>query len=238
MHIATLLVVALTTAIATAIAPELITLAPRAQRTGTPDPWQCISENVTQYLDVPKPTGSLFDEIKSYAVSLYEPCLASLTATCPFPAQSDWCAFTTAAPKDVLPAYSSYASQAHSWWEAHSSVIASAKEMCPNNWANGLWRNAGSEEWLNDTIAFAGCYAEALTMTGSTPTALATEGAKTSELTATSRSGAAVGSATPTSTDALNGASADVLNGGNLVGAEKWMAALAGFAGVAVGCEW
>lgn len=46
---------------------------------------------------VPKPTGSLFDELKSYAVTLYEPCLGNgnLTAICPFPAQSDWCAFTT-----------------------------------------------------------------------------------------------------------------------------------------------
>ncbi|KFZ10643.1 hypothetical protein V502_08024 [Pseudogymnoascus sp. VKM F-4520 (FW-2644)] len=75
-----------------------------------------------------------------------------------------------------------------------------------------LWRNAGSEEWLDDTIAFAGCYAETLTAAGPAPTGLTSEGSRTTELTATGRSGVAAGSPTPTSTDASNG--------GGSVGAE------------------
>ncbi|OBT51226.1 hypothetical protein VE04_08652 [Pseudogymnoascus sp. 24MN13] len=157
MRTTTLLVVALTASIATATVPASITFAPRAQPTISQDPWQCITENLTQYLDVPKPTGLLFSALRSYASDLFEPGLA---------ADSEWCAFTTAAPKDVLPAYSSYASQAYSWWSARSSTTAFLKEDCPNNWDLSLWRVPGGEEWLNDTIAFAGCYAEALTATG------------------------------------------------------------------------
>lgn len=79
MRTPTLLVVALTICIATATIPALITLAPRAQPTASADPWQCITESLAQYLDVPKLTGSLFDELQSYAAELYEPCLAAIT---------------------------------------------------------------------------------------------------------------------------------------------------------------
>lgn len=101
--------------------------------------------------------------------------------------------------------------------------------MCPSVWANGLWRNASSEEWLSDTIAFAGCYVEALTMTVSAPTVLATGEARAIEIAATSRSGAAVGSANPTSTEAPNG--------GGCVGVGMWLAAMASFAAVAMSYE-
>lgn len=230
MHTITLLVVALTACLATATVPASITLAPRAQPTISEDPWQCVTENLTQYLDVPKPTGSLFSELHSYASKLYDPCLNALsTATsldyCSFPPQSEWCAFTTAAPKDILSAYSSYANQAYSWWSARSSTIAFLREDCPNTWEKNFWRIPGSEEWLNDTIAFAGCYAEALTATEPAPTGSTTGGAGTTEVTATSRSGAAVGSATPTSTDVPNGA--------GWVGVDMWMVAMAGLAAVA-----
>ncbi|KFZ07587.1 hypothetical protein V501_06320 [Pseudogymnoascus sp. VKM F-4519 (FW-2642)] len=231
MHTITLLAVALTASIAAATVPSSITHALRAQPTFSEDPWQCVTENLTQYLDVPKPTGLLFSALHSYASDLYEPCLAAMsTATsldyCSFPPQSEWCAFTTAAPKDVLTAYSSYASQAYSWWSARSSTIAFLKEDCPNNWDLSLWRVPGGEEWLNDTIAFAGCYAEALTATGPAPTGLAAGGAATTKTTATSREGAAVGSATPTATDVPNGA--------GWVGVDMWMVAMAGFAAVVV----
>lgn len=92
---------------------------PRALEESTPyvpDPWECITENLTQYLKPPKPTGSLFDALQSYAYELYEPCLADITVEiCPFPAQSEWCSFTDVAPTAVLTAYSTYASQAYSW---------------------------------------------------------------------------------------------------------------------------
>ncbi|KFY05282.1 hypothetical protein O988_00121 [Pseudogymnoascus sp. VKM F-3808] len=158
--------------VVTATIPALTTLAPRAQPTASVDPWECITESLAQYLDVPKPTGSLFDELQSYAAELYEPCLAAITIEqCPFPGQSDWCAFTTAAPAAILPAYSAYASQAYSWWATRSSTLSFLTEDCPNVWHSILLNNAGSEEWLNDTIAFAGCYADALTTATSSPTA-------------------------------------------------------------------
>ncbi|KFY29403.1 hypothetical protein V493_02384 [Pseudogymnoascus sp. VKM F-4281 (FW-2241)] len=230
MRTPTLLVVALTICIATAAIPALITLAPRAQPTASVDPWQCITERLAQYLDVPKPTGSLFDELQSYAAELYEPCLAAITIEhCPFPAQSDWCAFTTAAPAAVLPAYSAYASQAYSWWAARSSTLSFLTEDCPNVWHSILLTNAGSEEWLNDTIAFARCHADALTTATSSPTAPALSGSETTETTAASRS--AVDSLTPTSTDASNG-------GHGWVGAEMWILAIVGFTAVAVSSEW
>ncbi|OBT84543.1 hypothetical protein VE02_06801 [Pseudogymnoascus sp. 03VT05] len=229
MQTITLLLVALTACLTTATVPTSITHAPRAQPTISEDPWQCVTENLTQYLDVPKPTGSLFSALHSYASDLYEPCLAAMSTAnpldiCPFPAQSEWCAFTTAAPKDVLPAYSSYASQAYSWWSARSSTIEFLREDCPSNWEKNFWRIPGSEEWLNDTIAFAGCYAEALTATGPAPTGQTTGVAGTTEVTATSREGP--GSATPTSTDAPNGA--------GWVGVDMWIVAMAGFAAVMV----
>ncbi|OBT63856.1 hypothetical protein VE03_06562 [Pseudogymnoascus sp. 23342-1-I1] len=162
---------------------------PRALAQSTPyvpDPWQCITENLTQYLIPPKPTGSLFEALQSYAYELYEPCLARLTVNvCPFPAQSKWCAFTSVAPAAVLPAYSTYASQAYSWWEARSSTLSFLIEDCPKVWGKAIFDVPGGEEWLNDTIAFAGCYSEAyitaepsmsvtLTTTTSSSTASAT----------------------------------------------------------------
>ncbi|KFY08962.1 hypothetical protein V492_05773 [Pseudogymnoascus sp. VKM F-4246] len=167
-------VLALTTPMAPRTAPPSMTTMPPSPMTLLPralekpveysiEPWQCLTENLTQYLDVPKPTGSLFKELQSFGAQLYEPCLAAptLTAFCPFPAQSSWCAFTTAAPSAVLPAYSSYASKAYSWWSAKSSTIISLSAKCPKGWENGMLMNPGSEMWLNNTIAFAGCYSEA-----------------------------------------------------------------------------
>jgi hypothetical protein len=119
MHPPTLLLIALTTCVVTATSaetvPAAITRAPRAV-----DPEGCPAEFLTQEgLDVPKPTGSLADEIQSYGWKLYKSCItatATVTSTnadrCPSYAQSDWCGFTTAAPTGVLPAYSTYASQA------------------------------------------------------------------------------------------------------------------------------
>ncbi|OBU00844.1 hypothetical protein VE01_01290 [Pseudogymnoascus verrucosus] len=169
------------------------TAAPRAEPAESIDPWQCLTENLTQYLDVPKPTGSLFKELQSHGSKLYEPYLAAptLTAFCPFPAQSSWCAFTTSAPLDVLPAYSSYASQAYSWWSAHSSSVVSLAQQCPIGWENAILMHPGGDMWLNDTIAFAGCHAEAHTTVGSSPT---------EPTAATTRSGVDVGGGSPTPT--------------------------------------
>lgn len=88
---------------------------------------------------MPEPTGCLFAELKSYAVTLYEPCLASanLSAICLFPVQSDWCAFTTVAPIDVPPAFV-IRKPGVLVVGGDSSAVVSFTEMCPNVWANGL----------------------------------------------------------------------------------------------------
>lgn len=72
--------------------------------------------------------------------------------------------------------------------------------------------------WLNDTIAFAGCHAEAHTTVGSSPT---------EPTAATTRSGVDVGGGSPTpTTDASN----SVLS---RAGPNMWMAMVIGFAAVA-----
>jgi hypothetical protein len=84
------------------------TVLPTVQPTTTRDPWQCVVANLTQYFDVPKPTGSLLDALNSYADKLLEPCTLApidrIHGEC-FPAKEDWCKFTTAAPASVLPDY-------------------------------------------------------------------------------------------------------------------------------------
>lgn len=152
---------------ATTTAALHVTLLPRAEPTITRDPWQCATENITQYLDVPKPTGSMLTALLSYADKLYADCTitgvptGTVIPTCPFPEQSRWCSFTSVAPKSVLSDYSSYGSAASSWWAAHSSGAVSAAQYCPNSWYELLRTTPNGETWLNDTIVFAGCYAEA-----------------------------------------------------------------------------
>ncbi|KFY52113.1 hypothetical protein V496_08653 [Pseudogymnoascus sp. VKM F-4515 (FW-2607)] len=167
---------------------------------------------------VPKPTGSLFKELQSHGSKLYEPCLAALTmsAFCSFSAQLSWCVFTTAALSDVLPAYSSYISQAYSWWSVHSSSVISLAQECLVGCGNAIRMDPGSDIWLNNTIAFAGCYAEAHTTAGSS----LTEPAITS-----TRSGLTMGSPTPTT----NALTSDL----SRAGPEMWKAIFIEFAAVA-----
>jgi hypothetical protein len=84
--------------------------APRPASTLTPDPWQCITENITQYFDVPKPTGTPFDAIDSYDFDVAARCRATATGrdmlSCTVSDPKSWCSFTTAAPADVLSGYS------------------------------------------------------------------------------------------------------------------------------------
>lgn len=84
------------------------TVLPTVEPTTTRDPWQCVTANLTQYFDVPKPTGSLLDALDSYGDKLIESCTLTgidrINGGC-FPAKEDWCKFTTAAPASVLPDY-------------------------------------------------------------------------------------------------------------------------------------
>lgn len=139
---------------------------PRDEPTITSDPWQCATEDIPQYFEVPKPTGSLLTALISYGDKLYEGCTPTEEPTgifppkCPFPEQSSWCAFTTAAPTAVLSDYSSYASSASFWWAEHSAAAVSVAQKCPNTWFKIISETPNGDIWLNNTIAFAGCYAE------------------------------------------------------------------------------
>lgn len=140
------------------------TLGPRAEPTITRDPWQCATENITQYFDMPKPTGELLDALISYGNGLYKTCTFTDLAefkSCTSPGQSRWCAFTTAAPSAVLPDYSAYGSKASSWWSVHSSAAISLASKCPVGWHETMMETPNGQTWLNDTLVFAGCYAEA-----------------------------------------------------------------------------
>jgi len=44
------------------------------------DPWQCVTENITQYfVDVPTPTGNVRDAINSFGDDVAKPCLSTAT---------------------------------------------------------------------------------------------------------------------------------------------------------------
>ncbi|OBT58025.1 hypothetical protein VE04_02535 [Pseudogymnoascus sp. 24MN13] len=252
MHPPTLLLVALTTCVVTATSAATVA---SSHHPTPPEP-----STQREGLDVPKPTGSLADEIQFYGWKLYKSCItatATVTATdvdrCPSYAASDWCGFTTAAPTSVLPAYSIYASQAYSWWMEHSSALVYMRDNCPNTWEHGRWRDGDGERWIQDTYVIAACYAEALMTAELALMGVATGGSSTTELAAMgvlmttglvamggstamklavmSLVETAVGSAAPTSTGAPSG-------GMGRLSAEMWVAALAGIAAVAGGYEW
>ncbi|KAI1772846.1 hypothetical protein F4818DRAFT_126412 [Hypoxylon cercidicola] len=138
-----------------------ITEMPRAEPTSTqaPDPWQCVTENITQYFNVPKPTGTLLDALLSYGDELIEPCLSTATGldilSCTVSETSAWCGFTTAAPSLVLSDYSSYGSAAASFWQAKSQTISVIASDCPVGWSKPGF---SEHVWLNQTIAHAECY--------------------------------------------------------------------------------
>ncbi|OBT71532.1 hypothetical protein VF21_09851 [Pseudogymnoascus sp. 05NY08] len=134
------------------VAPgTLTTLAPR-QSVDEPvriahDPWQCATEDLQQYFDVPKPTRRLLSELSLYGLEVYAPCTSAgtLIILCPYPAQSSWCSFSATAPSDVLPTYSAYGSQAYSWWSARSSTVSALSARCPVRWYNASFRHANGD---------------------------------------------------------------------------------------------
>lgn len=138
-----------------------ITEMPGTEPTPTlmPDPWQCVTENITQYFHVPKPSGVLLDALVSYGDKLLEPCLATATGldvlSCAVSQSSEWCGFTTAAPATVLADYISYGSAAASFWRSNSETISIVASQCPVTWAKYRFTGQAS---LNQTIAQAECY--------------------------------------------------------------------------------
>ncbi|KAF2972662.1 hypothetical protein GQX73_g873 [Xylaria multiplex] len=196
--------------------------APTSAPTG--DPWQCATQNLTRFFDVPKPTGAaLTDAIDSYVDGLLAPCMASATElsqvlSCSISNQAQWCGFATAAPPSVVTAaYSEYASTAASWWHAHSSAAVSLSEECPVSWARfGPIDHA----WLNQTIAQAGCYNAA-------------HGGDRGNLTTTNSKSTSSISSTPTRTATVGaGPTNNVI--GRAGGVDMWMLASTGIGAAAV----
>ncbi|KAI1800390.1 hypothetical protein F4811DRAFT_33712 [Daldinia bambusicola] len=157
-----------------------------ATSTQRPDPWQCATQNLTQFFDVPKPTGALLKALDSYGDELVKPCLATATGldvlSCSVTNTSQWCGFATAAPTSVRTAYSSYGKSVASWWSAKSSAAVSLSAECPNSWEHF---GPIDQAWFNQTVAHAKCYDKAhpsSTKTTSTsgPTAKPGTGATTS----------------------------------------------------------
>ena len=103
-----------------------------------PDPTQCATENISQYFDVPTPTGKVFDAIASFAGERNSACIATALpyeiVHCTFTDTSSWRAFTTAVSADVLFSYSTCVSAAVSFWTNKSSTMAVLSTRCPKAW--------------------------------------------------------------------------------------------------------
>ena len=124
------------------------------------DPWQCVTENITQYfVDVPTPTGNVLEELGSYGDEVAAPCRATATGldglSCTVSDPKSWCGFTTAAPPDVLSSYSTYLSAVVSFWTEKSETIGILSTSCPVAWARP---HMGQREWLKIARAHAECY--------------------------------------------------------------------------------
>ncbi|KAH8170334.1 hypothetical protein LIA77_09115 [Sarocladium implicatum] len=103
------------------------------------DSYDCVFENVTQYYDVPKPTGVLLDALFDYGDELFEECVDRSGADYIASDLSDW------------------QSTVSSWWSAHSSKAVSVAEECPQYWFEAGVEVLDGRSWLNKTIIFAGC---------------------------------------------------------------------------------
>jgi hypothetical protein len=129
-------------------------------QTTTRDPWDCIPANLSQYIDVPKPTGALFSAFVEYGSRLQSACThTGLETSLCARGKSDWCGLSTAAPPEVMGDLSSYGSAASSWWSAHSSAMTRDAERCPYTWKRT--GTEGSKNWLNITNFLGECYVEA-----------------------------------------------------------------------------
>ncbi|SPN99248.1 uncharacterized protein DNG_02285 [Cephalotrichum gorgonifer] len=129
-------------------------------RTISEDPWQCITENITQYfVDLPTPTGNVQWELGSFGDKANEPCMATATGkdifSCTISEPEQWCGFTTAMPADVLPSYSAYISSAVSFWTAKSATMSELATSCPVAWSRP---DLAQHEWMKIVGALAECH--------------------------------------------------------------------------------
>ena len=136
--------------------------------TGFEDPWQCVTENITQFFDVPMPTGKLLEGINSFGDSVLAPCRTTATGDdslyCSFSDPQSWCGFSTAAATDLLVDYSTYVSQAVAFWTAKSAKISVLSTSCPVAWDRP---HPAAHEWLKIARAHAQCYLQTHPQTGS-----------------------------------------------------------------------
>jgi len=139
---------------------ELSQLVPTTTPTVTRDPWECVTEKIPGYFQVPKPTKSLEEAIFSYARS-HHPCTETESRKCRMADKTQWCGFQTAAPLSLLPEYSSYGNTASEWWASQSSNAVSVARKCPNSWYDAGTQHPANMGWLNLTIVMAECYADA-----------------------------------------------------------------------------
>jgi hypothetical protein len=182
------------------------------------DPYQCATRDIPKYLTAgPSPSGALSSALLSYEDKLYETCVRSATGSfqpCPVPPRSKLCAFSTAVATSLLPAYSSYASSAASWWSAgNGDMVVSLVKECPYLWYDSLLMNPESGSNLNRTVAYAQCWAEAHPTGFVDSVTLSTTSSSRS-----SRSGVTGSTATPTPPLSRNGGVR-----GRAAAAEGWM---------------
>jgi hypothetical protein len=232
--------------VAAAAASTIDTILLPTTRPTQTDEWQCATENLNQYFDVPKPTGALFTALDSYVLQLFKTCTSTEVnrLACPFPDKSKWCDFTSVAKPTVLPAYTSFGSLASSWWSAHSAAASSLAQRCPYGWYNAMMDTAAGATFLNETIILAQCHADGLQATGNLATTTTT-GILTSGSTAASRSGINVGvpqatqttgaNAQATQTSKTNNANTRV---GRAAGFWSWKGLGPGLAATALGDLW
>jgi len=194
---------------------------PTEEPTGTPDPWQCATENVYQYFDFPMPTGALEDEVLRYGQQLFlETCTVTGDAALDCPPATEYdrqCGISTAAPPSLLPEYSAWASAALSWWTERSSTAHEIATECPHYWYKAMTDKFLAGPWLNTTLAHAQCIAKAAHITGDFTAP---------DPTATSESGAGVGG--PEETGEPNGVV------GRAEGLGVWMVAATGLAAASI----
>ncbi|KAF2742940.1 hypothetical protein M011DRAFT_452269, partial [Sporormia fimetaria CBS 119925] len=132
-----------------ALEPLIEAILPSTSPTGTYDYWTCAHSTYSVYFDPPKPTGTLLSAFMSYNNELLSDCTER---PCRYPESAEWCAFTRAAPSSVLPAWSSYASNASMWWQSHSSAEVKLAVNCPHYWWMASMERLGANSWLNQTI--------------------------------------------------------------------------------------
>lgn len=186
-----------------------------------------MTDNVTQYIVAPRPTGSVLSAIDSYGDELIKTCdTGTALLSCPYPDQKKWCGLSTAAPA----AYSSYGSMAASWWSAHSSAAVSAAGYCPNNWYRVMWETPGAATWLNLTMMFAECYGPGQISKGAGPLTTGPSAVSATRSTSRSSSGGSQGVAVAPVAAKTNLANRVIVRT-EIV--EKWMVAGSGLAAAA-----